>query len=367
MTRGQGSAGGMRWSAICREVRRDVATGAARTVLTAVALTALLIGLAAGEVAAVRQAVRAAAAYRDAGAAVLTLAAPGRVDGAACAALADLDQVVAAGAIRAAPVPLAPAALPRTTIPTTEVTSGLLAVLGIERTPAAGVVLSDQAVDALGTPIGSTLSLNTGSVEVTATYGWPADGRRPGYGYAALLPVAPRGAFDECWVSTWPVPTTIGSVLRTTLLPGEGRDQESPAVVSQLNTTLGARFDGGTVFDGRLTRFAPWLSSGVALVIGFLSVRSRRAVIAGLLHDGVGAAALIGIGGGEVASWVVPSGLLASSCAVIAAAVGPPEGMTASIVLALRVILPSLVAAVLGAGLALAGIRERRLMIYVRE
>lgn len=356
----------MRAAGLRREVWRDVRTGTARTALWVAALCLVVVGLATVEVAAVRQAVAAAHTYRDSGAATVTLSAPGRIDAPACAGLGSVDGVTAAGALRARAVPLRPAALPRGSVPVVEVTPGLLAVIGAGTTSASGVVLSAEAADVLAARPGSVVAVTDGgSVVVTGTYEWPSDGRRPGYGYAALAPVPVTGAFDECWLTAWPVPTDVASVLRTTLLPGD--DAEAPVVLSQLNTTLGTQFTGGVAFDERLTRFAPVAGAALALALGFLSVRTRRAQLAALLHDGLSRASLGALVALETLAWLVPAALLAVCWTVVVAGTGPVDAVESTGLLAARVAVPALTAASVGAGAALTLTRERHLLRYVKD
>lgn len=355
----------MRPSAIWREAWRDLVSGTVRAGLGFTCLVAVVAAFAAWETMAVRDAVGRALDYRASGASTVALTASGRIDAATCHRLAELPGVEAAGAIRRAETDVVPAALPLGSVPTYDVTPGFGGLLGAEMAGEAGVLLSAEAA-ALSSGRGMTLMTTAGTVDVAGTYSWPRDGRRPGYGYAALQLNPASGSYDECWVHAWPMPGDLAGIIQTTLTPARDADDE-PAVLSQLNTTLGARFTGGEAFDARPTRHAPVVASALGAAIGYAAVRVRRVQLAGVLHDGLARAALLVIVALETCAWVPPATVMVAAAAIIAAGTGPPEAAASTLVVSARVAAPAAVAALLAAVTAALRARERHLARYVKD
>lgn len=351
--------------AILREAWRNIASGTARTAMFALLLTAVSAGLATADLLSVRAVTAAAERYQAVGASVVTLAAVGRVDGVACEALAGVPGVRAAGAIRAREVGIVAAALPSSAIPVMEVTAGLPVLLHATTAPNAGVILSDQAADALDLAAGDELVTHDGSTPVAGVYAYPTDGRRSGYGYAALVPVPAGGRFDECWVDVWPASPQTRTLLQTALAPGD--EEAGPAVISQLNTTLGIAFDGAERFSERLTRYAAPLALILGAGLGFVSVRSRRMQLAAALHAGVRKPDLAAISGFELLSWVVPTALFTAATISVFIATGVAGDAAATALLGARIGALAAAGPFLGAALALALTRERHLFRYFKD
>lgn len=354
----------MRW--VVGEALRDVRSGTAHALRSAVAL-ALLVGTAvAADVAGVEAVLVRGAAFRDAGAAVLTVEAPGAIDGATCDALGALPGVRAAGALRQATEPLAPATLPRGPVAAYLVSLGAVAVLHAEDSGAAGVLLAGDAATALGVAVGDPLVLGGVGTTVRGTYAWPDDGRRPGYGYAAMLPAERAEPYDACWVDAYPVPDGLPALARLAVLPG-GDGQTAPVVVSQLNTTLGTAFDGAAAYSGRVTRHAVWLSLAGGAALGFAAVRSRRLELAAARHVGVTAPAQHLLLALESLAWVLPAAVLVAATASVLIGLGSGEDPAALVRVAAHVAAPGLASALLGAQAATALTRESHLFRYFRE
>ena len=369
----------MRFTSITREAYRDTRSGTARAGTFGLVLALLLLALAAADLLAVRVITDAAERFRTSGASIVTLTAPDRIDGAACDALADIRGIRAPGAHRppppppragragAAPPPLDQGvvanALPSSTLPVFDVTPGLRDVLHASGQPSAGLILSDQAAASLAVREGDALATRQGPVPVAGAFAYPSDGRRPGFGYAALAPIPAGTTFDECWVDVWPTLPEIPALLRTTLLPEVADTQ--PPVIAQLNATLGASFDGAARMSERVTQFAPPVAAFVAAGLGFLAVRTRRMHLASALHAGVTRPALAAVVALELLTWVIPAALAATAAIVLIVATAPAEaGSFAQ--LGLRVIVAGVAATPLGALLAFATIRERHLFRYFR-
>jgi hypothetical protein len=353
----------MRW--VLGEAQRDVRSGTAHVLRYALAL-ALVVGAAvAADVAGVDALLARGAAYRDAGAAVLTVEATGAVDGAACDALATVPGVRAAGALRQADDPLVPATLPRGPVATYLVSPGAVALLRAQDTGSAGVLLSEAAATALGLVAGDSVVLSGSPTTVRGTYPWPEDGRRTGYGYAALLPAQRSEPYDVCWVDAYPVPDGLPALARLAVLPGTG-EQATPVVVSQLNTTLGTAFDGAALHASRTTRHAVWLSLAAGTTLGLVAVRTRRLELAAARHVGVTPRAQHLLVLLECFAWVLPAALLIAGSSAVLVVLGTGEDPAALALVAAHVAVPGLLGALLGAQAATAITREEHLFRYFR-
>lgn len=357
----------MRASGILREAWRNIVTGTARTGLFAALLTVLSAGLVTADLLSVRSITTAAEDYQAAGASVVTIAAVGRIDGTACAALARVPGVRSAGAVRTSDSSITAAALPSSTIPVTEATQGFPDLLNADLAPGAGVVLSDQAADALGLTVGDALLTTSDETRVVGVYEYPTDGRRAGYGYTAVVPVPVPDdeIFDECWVDVWPASARTRTLLQTTLLAGS--DEDRSPVVSQLNTTLGASFDGNARYADRVTRHAAPLALALGAGLGCLAVRSRRIQLASALHAGVRKSDLGAVLALEITSWVAPAAIITASVGAVFAATGGTSDASSVIVLASRIGLAAVAAPYLGAAAALLLTREQHLFRYFKD
>lgn len=353
-------------AAICREAWRDVVTGTSRTMLFALLLASLVLGLGAADLVTVRALTAAAERYQAAGASIITLDAPGRIDPTACEMLASVPGVRAAGAVRAGTEPLTAAALPSSTIPVMNVTPGLPEVLRAQL-HGSGMVLSGQVATSLALSAGDDLRTSEATVPVAGVYDYPEDGRRAGLGFAALLPTTDSAAFDQCWVDIWPTSPQTPVLLQMTLLPSDGTETEQLPVLAQLNSTLGTTFDGGVRLDARATRFAPWLVLGLGGGLGYLSVRVRRTSLASALHAGTSRNDLGAVVALEVISWILPPALIAASVMVIGANLGSDHDTTSTLVLGSRVVIAGLLGPLLGSTLAFAQTRERHLFRYFKD
>ncbi|MBD3780216.1 hypothetical protein [Cellulomonas sp. ES6] len=353
----------MRW--VVGEAWRDVRSGTAHALRSTLAL-ALLVGSAAVvDVAGVEALLVRGAEFRDAGASVLTVEAPGAIDGGTCDALARLPGVRAAGALRQAAEPLAPATLPRGPVAAYLVSPGAPALLRADDSGSAGVLLASDAAAALGVGTGDRLVLDGTPTTVRGTYVWPDDGRRPGYAYAALLPATRADPYDACWVDAYPAPAGLAALARLAVLPA-GDEQAAPVVVSQLNTTLGTTFDGVQAHAGRATRHAVWLSVAGGALLGFAGVRARRLELAAARHVGVTAPAQHLLLLLEGLASVLPAGVLVAAAVAVQVVTGTGEDPAALVRTAVHVAAPGLAAALLGAQVAAALTRESHLFRYFR-
>jgi len=342
-----------------------VRSGTAHALRSALVLALVLGAAAVADVAGVEALLVRAAEFRTAGASVMTVEAPGAVDGATCDALADLPGVRAAGALRQAPAPLAPATLPHGPVAAYLVSPGAPPLLHADDSGAAGVLLASEAAAALGVRTGDPLVLDGTATTVRGTYVWPEDGRRPGYAYAALLPADRTEPYDACWVDAYPVPAGLAALVRLTVLPA-GDVQAPPVVVSQLNTTLGTTFDGAQAHAARATRHAVWLSVVGGVLLGFAGVRARRLELAAARHVGVTARAQHVLLLLEGLAVVLPAAVLVGAATAVQIATGSGDDPGALARTAVHVAAPGLAAALLGAQVATAVTREAHLFRYFR-
>lgn len=354
----------MKRRAILREAWRDTITGTARTATFALVLGFLVLGTVAADQAQVRRLVDDAARYREAGASILTITAEGRIRGDACDNLEALPGVSAAGALTQEEDGLRVSTLPQSPMTLYSVTPGFPAVLSAE-TDGNGVVLSADAMASAGRTPGDSLPTSDGTTRIAGTYAYPADGRRVGFGYAALDVTASERLFDECWVDAWPLDEHVQPLLLTAVQPRA--DADADVQLSRLNTTLGTSFDGAGAFAERLTSMVWAVAAGGALVIGFVSVRMRRVALASALHTRVPRSSLAAILTIETAAWVVPVAVVAVGATTVFAATGAAADRGTILLLSGRVLAPAVASAFVGAALGFATTRERHLFRYVRD
>ncbi|MGO1341772.1 MAG: hypothetical protein ACTMID_08785, partial [Cellulosimicrobium funkei] len=93
----------MRLRSVLREAWRNASTGTARCGTLALVLMVLVLTTLGAEISTVAAAERQATEFRAAGASILTISAPGRVDAARCESLRDLPGVHTAGALTVRP------------------------------------------------------------------------------------------------------------------------------------------------------------------------------------------------------------------------------------------------------------------------
>ena len=310
----------MRWGAIVSEAWRNIASGAALAGPLAAlmgTLCAVVIGFAAADV---RGIAERAAEFRGSGAAVLILQAPGAIDPGACEALGGTPGV-RAGALRRAPNDVAAAALPRSSIPTFEVTPGLVGMLDVAGAGAPGVLLSRAVADTVGA---GGLTAARGPVTVGGVYEYPRDGRRADLEFAVLAPTTSGEPFDECWAATWPQQPDLETLVRTSLVPIESTE----VAVTQLNSTHGAVFDGAALFEQRPTRWLPALLALAGGVTAYLAARVRKLELASARHSGVTLADQWITVALESVAWAVAAAVVAAPviCAFVARAAAVDRG-----------------------------------------
>ncbi len=342
---------------------RNLRSGTGRPIAVALALTlcgATLLGL---EVSSVAQLVTRAHAFQDAGGSTLILESGGQVDAAACARLGSLTSVEGAAAVTLGSRTVHPAMLPQQAVPLIRATAGLADILGAHP-DGPGVWLSAEAADNLGLRVGSALVLDGLPTRVAAVYAYPEDGRRPGLGYAVIDPVPSGGAFDECWVRSWPTDDGVLPALTATAF--HPSTEQSQRRFSQLNGTLGTTFDGAGELARRPSAPAAPAALAAGLLIGYAAWWLRRLELASARHAGVPLRA----------SWLTA---MVEQLAVLAVAwvwgvvvaLGAVHGLASSdawqvLPFAARVLLALSVGALVGSSLAVVTVKERQLFDYFK-
>jgi len=223
-------------------------------------------------------------------------------------------------------------------------------------------MLGPEATTALGRQASTAVATVQGHVRVGGEFAYPDDGRRPGFSYAAIAPVAPGTPFDECWVDTWALTDIRTALLTTRTISGDASKQPT---FSQLNSTKGASFDGAAQFEQRITKWAGAVAGLAGIALGLLGVRMRRLSLAAALHAGVSPAALFAILTLETLAWAALAAALAAP-AVFVAAVGFGGGTPTALPAGVAAACPVIIGGLAGAWLGLATIHERHLFRYFK-
>ncbi|SDB91944.1 hypothetical protein SAMN05216410_0922 [Sanguibacter gelidistatuariae] len=355
---------GMRLRSVVSEAWRNTRSGTARPLLFTVLFLISVGALAGVDQRAVVGVIRGAQDFRDAGASTQIVEMVGGVDGAHCAALAEVEGVNAAGALRNGE-PVRALSLPSTDLPVYEVTPGFLSVLGQPALrEATGLMLSMDTAEIFGAQVRSTFATRTGSATVAAVFPYPDDGRGGGLSYAGLATVPATGMFDQCWVEVWPLTDEIGPLLRLVVSTAPDAGQ---VVQKQLNSRLGTDYDARALLGERPTRFATVGGVAVGLALGFAAIRLRRLELAAALHTRVSRTALTWQVVLETLVWVVSASIIAVPVLAHLAAWGNPEPAGPVWVIGMRVVLAAGAAAVVGAVTATMATRERHLFRYFKD
>lgn len=358
----------MRLRSALREAVLNVGSGTTRAILCSVVFAVVIALLAIADIVAVADTERQAARFQSSGGSTLIYRLPSAIDADACDGLRRLPGVKASGAVRHRDAGVTSETLPNQQIPAYDISPGFSGFTALGRpSPSGGVLVSEDAARTLGVAVGQHLSLDGGEPRVGDVFTYAADGRRPGFGYAVLLPVDTGSAFDECWVEGWPASDELLGVLPTLLVPGAAADEAtSGPQLAQLNATHGARFDGRSMFENRPTRFVPAVGAASAMGLGFAVTMRRRLELAGARHAGVPPMIQVVQLSVETLTWAFGGCVLAFPilvAGVLAQASTDPSSLAA---LALRTALAAVPAAVLGATAATLSIRERQLFAYFK-
>ncbi|MEU3020444.1 MULTISPECIES: hypothetical protein [unclassified Nocardiopsis] len=354
----------MRPSDLLVEVWRNVRSGTARAAPYALALAAAVGALAVADARSVVDLHRDAAAYVAAGASVRVLTTEDSVDGVPCEALAGVPGVSASGALSEGTA-LTLAVMPDNPVPVYEVTTGMAGVLGTRAESAAGVWVSEYTAELLGVGPGQEFGTDAGPMTVAGVFPYPDDGRDSRLRYAVLVPERAEGTYSECWADTRPPTDRADELLMWAVRTGA--DPAASVNVGQLNTTLGAGFDGAAAFAERTTRFAAPAAVLVGFVLGFTAVRLRRLELASALHVGVSRRALLVQTSLETLLWAV-AGLLLVGCALaVAVRLGNPADPWETLAVSAPTAVAAGAAALAGAVAAVCRVREEHLFRYFKD
>jgi hypothetical protein len=356
----------VRFSSLCREAGRNIATGTARFALLSVLLGVILGSLVVIDGMTTSGLIASAERFRVSGAATETLVAEGRVDGEACEAVSKLPGVTASGALRSSARKITIATLPDAPVPLHEVSPGFAGIVSDRAELSGRVLVSDELAESVGVSAGEVVATDAGPMPIAATYGYPSDGRRAGFGYAILSITNQAGEFDECWAQAWPQLPNLRTLLLATLIPSDGADEEKPHV-SQLNSSLGALFEGSAAFAQRLTRVATPAAATIAAGLGLVSIRVRRLQQASALHAGVARGDLFAVNLLEGGAWAGSAGAIGMGFVVaVAASVGPGDRFAVFQSLA-SIPLAGVAGALVGVSVATAATSERQLFRYFKD
>lgn len=356
----------MRFCSLCREAGRNIATGTARfavlSALLGVALGALVFidGMTTSGL------IASAERFRSSGAATETLVAEGSVDGEACEAVSKLPGVTASGALRASASKITIATLPDAPVPLYEVSPGFAGIVTDRTDLPGGVLAPAELAETLGVSAGDVVASDAGPMPIAAVYDYPSDGRRAGFGYAILAVTNQAGEYDECWAQAWPQLPNLRALLLAAVIPSDGADERKPQV-SQLNSSLGALFEGSAAFAERLTRLATPAAAAVAAGLGLVSVRSRRLQHVSALHAGVTRIDLFALNLLEGGAWAASAGAIGMGIVVaVAATVGPDDRVAVFQSLA-GIPLAGVAGALVGVAVGTGVMSERQLFRYFKD
>lgn len=359
----------MRTRAITSEALRNLATGTTRAAMLAVVLAVIVGGLAWVDVRTAVDVLRGADAYRASGSAVHVLEAQQGIDGARCEALNRVAGVEGAGALRQGEGVRA-AAMPSSGLNVWDVTPGLIDVIAGTGTRvdtdghrAGGMWYSTDLAETLGARPGRVLATSAGDAATAGVYSWPDDGRARTLGYAALTPVAPQGAFDQCWMHVWPLDEGAASLIYTALDPAKA----DVATLGRLNSARGTSYDVVGQLDGRMTRQAPAAAAAFGLVLGYAAMRMRRLELASALHSRVRPAHLAWQHVLEALAWVIAGSCLAAAAVAYAATVGNPDPSGYALGIGARTVVAGAAAVLLGTLIGVLATRERHLFRYFKD
>lgn len=311
----------MRSNAVLREAWRNVQSGAAKAGWLSTALILVISLTSWAELCTVAVLDARARDYHGAAASIRVLKTEGTVDPQRCDALAKTSGVQSAGALKSVPS-IGISSLPGITTPAFETTLGFQTVLGLEKDLKQGVLVSEPLAKRWQIGSGDTLETDRGPVNVAGVFPYPeSDGRDSRLANAVLIPTLSQGPFDECWADVWPSTAAFDSLLRASQRAG---NTDGPAMVSTLNATRGAMFNGADEYQNRLTRCAPLASGLLGLVIALLGGHRRRLEYASSRHAGVARADLTLVALVESAVWAGASCLIAMAFVLLTARLGVP-------------------------------------------
>ncbi|GAA4157349.1 hypothetical protein [Leifsonia shinshuensis] len=356
----------MKLSALFREAGRNIVTGTTRFALLGILSAVVFASLVLLDALTTSGLVASAERFRSSGAATEILVAEGRVDGAACEALAGVPGVTASGALRSSARKITIATLPDAPVPAHEVSPGFSAVVSDRAGSPSGVLLPRELADMIRAGLGDEVATDAGPMRVAEVFDYPSDGRRPGFGYAILSVGSALGSYDECWATAWPQLPNLRTLLLATMSPSAGDGADKPQIM-QLNSSQGASFEGNASFTDRLTRAAAPAAAVIAAGIGFAGVRMRRLQHTSALHAGLRKGDLLALGLLEAGGWAAAAGVIGVGAAAVGASMverGDQFAVFASLV---GIPLAGVAGALIGTAVAAAAMSEKHLFRYFKD
>lgn len=353
----------MRMRGLLREIGRDTVSGSSGFIPYTVLFAIFLVVLIVADHVTVKQQIDSAWHYQQSGASTVILSSKGLVDPVACSALDHVPRVRATGALKDTGEKVTLTQLPGAPVQKYEVSDGFMTLLNGEVSQETGVFIPREIASELGVGLRDEIPTQQGTMKVAGIYDYPDDGRRPGLGYAVLVPTAQREGFDECWVDAWPEIESIRSLLLTTFTP-EGEPDMS---IDQLNTSLGASFDGPGLFQSRITRYIPFLALVFGFFLAFISLRARKLHFASARHVGVSFSATMIIAVAEVFLWAAGGAVIAGLVAAIVDGSLTGAAALSQLNLHLLTIFAAVLGAVSGAIAGTASIREKSLFKFFKS
>lgn len=347
-----------------REAGRNLTSGTTRAVWYFLAFVLIIGILAAAEISQIAALSSAATNYRNVGASVTVLDAPGQIDGNTCEALTTVPGINKAGAVRQGGDRLALTVLPGAPLPMAYVTPNFPQLLDATTDRGAGVIFPGQLTDSLPLEVGDTVPTREGDVRVAGTFAYPDDGRVSGFGYTALVPASANGVFDQCWIEVWPESAEISNMVNLSL---SRNPDAAPPTTSKLNSTLGSVFDGQTQFTSRVTRLVPAIAAVAGLALGYLAVHSRRLEAASNLHVGVTRRDQGGLFTIETLAWLLPAAILVMSGGLISIAESPIIDPDTAANHLLLLVVCGVSGVLIGAAVAWSRVRESQLFDYFKH
>lgn len=347
------------------EGARNLTSGTSRPLLFACAFVLVMAGLALADIRSIVSISVQAETFRNSGAAVKIVSAPGSISGPRCDMLGSLPGVVGAGAIRQSDVQANFSSSPQSGITHFDATSGFAPIIDVNGRIATGVWLSESAAESVGAESGTILATSHGPLAVSAVYSFPAAASDRTLAHAAISPVPSAGLFDSCWVLSWPSSQALEILIRGTYA-GDPEEQGT-AVYSQLTTQFGADFNGEFEFQNRATRSLPLVAIFVGLSGGAAFVWMRRLEFADALHAQIPKSGLLGQLSFEYFILCAAAVFISLPITLHAAKWGNPDPFWPAWQAGLRVVVAGMVSAFMGALLLATTTSPKRLFRFFKD
>ncbi|BDR54099.1 hypothetical protein KIMH_02100 [Bombiscardovia apis] len=377
----------MKVHTILSEAWRDIASGTNRTILWLLTLSFVSMGILGLDLGTIVALQNQSKMWTTSGAAINLVQSEGQISSTSCIALHQTTTAFASkqsaqpqhpaiasdrpigssGALKAGPL-ITLSAMPAAPLESFNVTPSLAVVLRL--TPSVdnktGVWISSQLAETLQVRAGDILATDSGPMHVAAVFSWPQDSRDQRIAYAILNPSTSQEPFDECWATVAPSNTAASDLLTATAISTPGT--MNPLQIKQVNNSLGSSFDGWEQYRKRASKYLTVALPFTALLLGFISVRTRRVEIADDLHCGIKKGSIWAIFALETWAWSLAA--LVSCAAVLLLVVRSATSHNEALQL-LAVETPMLVAALIlaqvGLALALLPIKANQLFTYFKE